>query len=82
MGHSERRVVLKEDDAFIASKTKAALDGSLGVIFCCGETLEQREANQTIDVVTRQLQAVAEKTKDWSKIVIAYEPVWYVARFP
>jgi len=74
-GHSERRVVLKEDDVFIASKTKAALDGGLSAIFCCGETLEQREANQTIHVVTRQLAAVAEKTKDWSKIVIAYEPV-------
>ena len=77
-GHSERRVILKEDDAFVASKTKSALDGGLGVILCCGETLEEREANKTIDVVTRQLQAVAEKTKDWEKIVIAYEPVWYV----
>ncbi|KAL2048146.1 hypothetical protein N7G274_000057 [Stereocaulon virgatum] len=77
-GHSERRVILKEDDQFIASKTKAALDGGLGVILCCGETLEQREANQTIDVVTRQLSAIASKTKDWSKIVIAYEPVWAI----
>ena len=62
---------------FVASKTKAALDGGLGVILCCGETLDERESKQTIDVVTRQLQAVVEKTKDWSKIVIAYEPVWY-----
>ncbi|CAF9928671.1 MAG: triosephosphate isomerase [Alectoria fallacina] len=77
-GHSERRVVLKEQDDFVASKTKAALDGGLGVILCCGETLEQRESNKTIEVVTTQLKAIAEKTKDWTKIVIAYEPVWAI----
>lgn len=77
-GHSERRVILGEDDSFIASKTKTALESGLGVIFCCGETLEQRESNKTIDVVTTQLKAVAERTKDFSKIVIAYEPVWAI----
>jgi len=78
LGHSERRVVLQEDDVFVASKTKAAIDGGIGVIFCCGETLEQREANKTIDVVTAQLKAVKEKINDWSKIVIAYEPIWAI----
>ena len=38
---------------------------------------QQREANKTIDVVTSQLKAVADKVQDWSKIVIAYEPIWY-----
>ncbi|KAF2126387.1 Triosephosphate isomerase [Dothidotthia symphoricarpi CBS 119687] len=78
LGHSERRVSFKEDDAFVASKTKAALDAGLGVILCCGESLEEREANKTIDVVTRQLKAVADKVKDWSKIVVAYEPIWAI----
>jgi triosephosphate isomerase len=78
LGHSERRVVLQEDDVFVASKTKAAIDGGIGVIFCCGETLEQREANKTIEVVTAQLKAVKEKINDWSKIVIAYEPIWAI----
>ncbi|KAK0507684.1 hypothetical protein JMJ35_009573 [Cladonia borealis] len=80
VGHSERRVVLGEGDEFIASKTKAALDGGLGVILCVGETLEQRESNQTISIVTSQLSAVASKitTTSWSKIVIAYEPVWAI----
>ncbi|KAL9096924.1 MAG: hypothetical protein Q9165_000888 [Trypethelium subeluteriae] len=78
LGHSERRVVLQEDDSFVASKTKAALDGGLGVILCCGESLEQREANKTIEVVTTQLRAIAEKVSDWSKIVIAYEPIWAI----
>ncbi|KAI4214161.1 MAG: hypothetical protein LQ351_003246 [Letrouitia transgressa] len=77
-GHSERRVLLGEVDTFIASKTRSALDGGLGVILCVGETLEQRESSKTIEVVTTQLEAVAEQTKDWSKIVIAYEPVWAI----
>jgi len=78
VGHSERRVVLGEDDKFIASKTKVALDGGLSVILCIGETLEQRESNKTLSVVTSQLTAVANEIKDWSKIVIAYEPVWAI----
>lgn len=78
LGHSERRVILQESDAFIANKTKAALDGGIGVILCCGETLEQRESDKTIDVVTAQLSAVAKDVKDWSKIVVAYEPVWAI----
>jgi len=78
LGHSERRVVLQESDTFVASKTKAALDGGIGVIFCCGESLEQREANKTIDVVTSQIGAVAKQVTDWSKIVIAYEPIWAI----
>ncbi|KAA6408641.1 MAG: triosephosphate isomerase [Lasallia pustulata] len=77
-GHSERRVILGEDDSFVARKTKTALEGGLGVILCVGETLEQREGNKTIAVVTSQLKAVAEQTKDWSKVVIAYEPVWAI----
>ena len=40
VGHSERRVILQEDDTFVASKTKAALDGGLGVVLCVGESLE------------------------------------------
>jgi triosephosphate isomerase len=78
LGHSERRVILQESDDFVASKTKAAIDGGLGVILCCGESLEQRESDKTVGVVTSQLKAVADKVKDWSKIVVAYEPIWYV----
>jgi len=78
LGHSERRVILNENDEFVATKTKAALDGGLGVILCCGESLEQREANETVAVVTTQLKAVADKVKDWSKIVVAYEPIWAI----
>ncbi|KAK4630881.1 Triosephosphate isomerase [Fulvia fulva] len=78
IGHSERRVILQESDAFIASKTKTAIDGGLGVILCVGETLEQREGNKTKEVVLSQLSAVAKEVKDWSKVVVAYEPVWAI----
>ncbi|KAK0775587.1 triosephosphate isomerase [Friedmanniomyces endolithicus] len=78
LGHSERRVVLQESDAFVAKKTAAAIEGGIGVILCCGETLEQREADKTIEIVTSQLSAVAKEVKDWSKIVVAYEPIWAI----
>lgn len=78
LGHSERRTILNESEEFIAKKTKTALDGGIGVILCCGETLEQRDAGKTQDVVLAQLAAVANVVKDWSKIVVAYEPVWAI----
>lgn len=77
-GHSERRTIIKESDDFIASKTKFALDQGLSVILCIGETLEERKANVTLDVCARQLDAVARVVSDWSKIVVAYEPVWAI----
>jgi len=70
--------VLQESDDFVAKKTKSALDGGVGVILCCGETLEQREGEKTMEVVIAQLSAVAKEVKDWSKIVVAYEPVWAI----
>ncbi|KAI1906765.1 triosephosphate isomerase [Ophidiomyces ophidiicola] len=80
VGHSERRVILKEDNDFVGRKAKSAIDGGLGVILCVGETLEEREVDKTVEVVTRQLAAVTSKIseQDWSKIVVAYEPVWAI----
>jgi triosephosphate isomerase len=78
LGHSERRSIFGESDEFVASKTKAALDAGLSVILCCGESLEEREKGITTEVVTRQLGAVAKVVKDWTKIVVAYEPVWAI----
>ncbi|KAL2011400.1 hypothetical protein VTN00DRAFT_4118 [Thermoascus crustaceus] len=80
VGHSERRTILKEDDDFVARKTKAAIEGGLNVILCIGESLEDREADKTLDVVTRQLNAVAGvlSKEQWAKVVIAYEPIWAI----
>uniref|UniRef100_A0A2C9JGN1 Triosephosphate isomerase n=1 Tax=Biomphalaria glabrata TaxID=6526 RepID=A0A2C9JGN1_BIOGL len=63
---------------FVAEKTKFALDSGLGVIPCVGEKLEEREANKTMEVINRQMKALADKIKDWTNVVIAYEPVWAI----
>ncbi|KAK5989983.1 Triosephosphate isomerase [Cladobotryum mycophilum] len=78
LGHSERRTILKESDEIVASKTKYATENGVGVIWCCGESLEDREAGKTIAVVTKQLEALKAQISDWSKIVIAYEPIWAI----
>jgi len=78
LGHSERRQLLGETDEFVASKTKAAIEGGIGVILCCGESLQEREAGDTVAVVEKQLKAVIVQIKDWSNIVIAYEPIWAI----
>jgi triosephosphate isomerase len=54
-----------EADEVVAKKTKAALDAGLSVILCVGETLQEREADKTIEVVERQLTAVEKVVKDW-----------------
>ena len=78
LGHSERRHVFGESDQVVASKVKAALDKDLNVMACIGEKLDEREAGQTNAVNARQLEAIREIVDDWSKIVIAYEPVWAI----
>ncbi|SCU89250.1 LAME_0E02718g1_1 [Lachancea meyersii CBS 8951] len=78
LGHSERRTLFGEDDKLIAEKTKFALDQGLGVILCIGETLEEKKAGSTLKVVETQLDAAIEQIKDWTNVVVAYEPVWAI----
>ncbi|PAV69565.1 hypothetical protein WR25_02070 [Diploscapter pachys] len=78
LGHSERRHVFGESDALIADKTVHALESGVNVVFCIGEKLEEREAGQTKEVNFRQLQSVVDRNIDWSRVVIAYEPVWAI----
>lgn len=78
LGHSERRHIFGETDEVVAEKTKAALENGLKVILCIGETLEQREKNESINVVIHQLETATKDVSDWSNIVIAYEPVWAI----
>ncbi|EGY14727.1 hypothetical protein VD0002_g2916 [Verticillium dahliae] len=78
LGHSERRTILRESDEVVASKTKYATEEGVSVIWCCGESLEEREAGTTVDVVSKQLAALKAKISDWSKVVIAYEPIWAI----
>ncbi|MBC7751646.1 MAG: triose-phosphate isomerase [Candidatus Saccharibacteria bacterium] len=80
IGHSERRTIHHEDEKLISQKIRATLDTGLGVIWCVGETLEQREAGQAMNVVTAQIQAHTDilTNIDINKLIIAYEPVWAI----
>jgi triosephosphate isomerase (TIM) len=74
VGHSERRQYFGETDEDVARRTEAALAAGLGVIACVGETLEQREADETEDVLRRQVSVLTAH----ERLVIAYEPVWAI----
>ena len=80
LGHSERREYFAETDAFINEKTHAALESNLKPIVCVGETLEQREAGETISVIKGQLEGGLAGIEDdvADMLVIAYEPVWAI----
>jgi triosephosphate isomerase (TIM) len=79
VGHSERRQYHGETDAVVSLKTKAALASGITPIVCVGESLAEREAGKTEDVVKRQLAAVIHDNGHCiSEIVVAYEPVWAI----
>ncbi|MBW8722424.1 MAG: triose-phosphate isomerase [Polaromonas sp.] len=79
VGHSERRQYHGETDQLVADKAKAALAAGITPIVCIGETLAEREASHTEEVVKRQLAAVIHTNGHCiSEIVVAYEPVWAI----
>ena len=80
IGHSERRAIYKEADSLLNSKTHKALENDLQVIFCVGETLEEREAGKVEEVLKRQLTTglAGLSSEHIGKIVVAYEPVWAI----
>lgn len=78
IGHSERRHVFGETDADTGKKLKAALAAHLQPVLCVGETLAQREAGDTLAVVTRQLEAAFAGGWEKDRVTIAYEPVWAI----
>ncbi len=77
IGHSERRQYFFEDDVIVNRKVKAARTAGLDVIMCVGESLEEREASRTFDVIKRQVEAgLAEVGPE--NLVVAYEPIWAI----
>lgn len=80
LGHSERRQYYHETAEILKEKTLLALKNDLKVIFCCGETLEEREQNKQNEVVKAELeQSIFNLTaEEWKNIVIAYEPIWAI----
>lgn len=80
VGHSERRSIYGETDALVAEKFAVALAAGLRPVLCVGETLEQREAGKTVEVVSAQIDAVLKRVgvAAFANAVVAYEPVWAI----
>lgn len=80
IGHSERRQIFGETDEGVAQKARALVDHGLTPIICCGETLAQRDAGQTVAVVSAQLKAALAplSAEEVAVVVLAYEPIWAI----
>lgn len=80
MGHSERRLHFQEDSKLLKAKVSSALEAGLRPIFCCGEPLQVREANQQVDYVSAQLSEglSALEVPAFERLIIAYEPLWAI----
>ncbi|MCF6178387.1 MAG: triose-phosphate isomerase [Geopsychrobacter sp.] len=80
IGHSERRQLLKESNELINQKIKKTLAADLKVIFCIGETLEEREKDLTLDILTTQVKGglLGLAPEQMTDVIIAYEPVWAI----
>ena len=80
LGHSERRAYFHETDALLASKVNTALKHEMRIIFCFGEELKDRQINNHFNIVENQLRdgLFHLEKKDWTNIVLAYEPVWAI----
>ncbi len=80
LGHSERRQYFREDDVLLSQKLKAALAVGLKPIFCVGESLDTREADETFDFIGKQLTdgLFHLSNEEFAQITIAYEPIWAI----
>ncbi|WP_298257089.1 triose-phosphate isomerase [uncultured Litoreibacter sp.] len=78
LGHSERREDHNESDDIVRRKTRAALDAGLKVVICIGESLEEREAANTLDIIAGQLAGSLPDVLTGENTVIAYEPIWAI----
>jgi len=80
LGHSERRQYFREDDELLSQKLKAVLAAGLKPIFCVGESLETREADDTFNFISKQLKdgLFHLSNEEFDQVVIAYEPIWAI----
>ncbi len=80
IGHSERRQLMGETDAFINRKLHSALEAGLKPILCIGETLQERESDQMLEILTRQVKGglAGLSAEAMASVVIAYEPIWAI----
>lgn len=80
IGHSERRKYFKETEEELLAKARAALKQDIAPIFCCGELLEEREADRHFEIVKQQLERTIFNldAEDFARVILAYEPVWAI----
>ena len=76
IGHSERKDIFKEGDSLLLEKLKSASEEGLKVVFCIGESLSEKEQNQTLNILRQQLKII--KKVELNEFMIAYEPVWAI----
>ena len=80
IGHSERRIIFQEDNAFLTKKIKIAIESDIRVIFCLGEKLEDRISNNHFEIVAEQLKRTLFNfsKESMTNIILAYEPIWAI----
>ena len=78
VGHSERRTYHHETDAIVRQKAENAINNGLTTVICIGETLQEREAGQALEIVTRQVRESTPTIANATNCVLAYEPVWAI----
>ena len=80
LGHSERRQYFREDDELLGQKLKAVLAAGLKPIFCVGESLDSREADETFNYIGKQLTdgLFHLNNEEFARVIIAYEPIWAI----
>lgn len=78
LGHSERREDHAETDQIVRNKSEAAMENGLIAVVCCGESLAQREAGETLDIIGTQVAGSIPDTATADTLVVAYEPIWAI----
>ena len=79
VGHSERRMIFAESNELLFKKIKAGIKAGLQIIYCCGESLEQRELGNEKTIIREQIEVLRTlSTEELNKIAIAYEPIWAI----
>ena len=78
VGHSERRAAYSETDEIVKAKAQSAMDAGLVPIICIGESLDERETGQTLDILGRQLEGSVPEDGKSKPFVVAYEPIWAI----
>ena len=78
IGHSERRTLYRETDTVILKKVESVIKNELTPIVCIGETLSEKKANKTLEVLEKQIDASITRVNTHTRLIVAYEPIWAI----